>query len=79
MVKLLNPALHEEPRHQPTVIMPLKQEESILDWLQSTGRLVPSVSVEYYYDDEEDVEEEVTEVMDTVDTYDLETEEVEEL
>ena len=80
MVKLSNPALHEEPRHQPTAIVPLKQEESLLDWLQSTGRLVRHVSVEYYYqDEEEDEEEEVVEFVDPIDAYAFEDEGVEEL
>ncbi|BAZ50675.1 hypothetical protein NIES4103_32920 [Nostoc sp. NIES-4103] len=80
MVKLSNPALHEEPRHQPTPVVLLKQEQSLLDWLESTGRLVPHVSVEYYYqDEEEDEEEDVAEFIDSVDAYALETEEVEDI
>lgn len=79
MVKLSNPALHEEPRYQPTAIVPLKQEESLLDWLESTGRLVPHVSVEYCYQDEEDEEEDVAEFLDPMDAYALETEEVEDI
>ncbi|QSJ18038.1 DUF3134 domain-containing protein [Nostoc sp. UHCC 0702] len=80
MVKLSNPALHEEPRHQPTGIVPLKQEESLLDWLESTGRLVPHVSVEYYYQDEEqDEEEDVEEFVDPMDAYALEAEGIEDI
>jgi Protein of unknown function (DUF3134) len=33
-----NPALHEEPRNQPIKIPPLKSRESLLSWLESTGR-----------------------------------------
>ncbi|MFN6568564.1 hypothetical protein A6770_00645 [Nostoc minutum NIES-26] len=80
MVKLSNPALYEEPRHQLTAIIPLKQEESLLDWLQSTGRLVRHVSVEYYYqDEEEDEEEDVAEFVDPMDAYNLEAEGIEDL
>lgn len=80
MVKLSNPALHEEPRHQPAAIIPLKQEESLLDWLQSSGRLVRHVSVEnYYQDEEEDEEEEVVEFLEPMDSYALEDEEIEDL
>ncbi|MBD2303754.1 DUF3134 family protein [Nostoc sp. FACHB-190] len=61
MVKLSNPALHEEPRYQSTAIIALRQEQSLLDWLASTGRLEPYVFVEHYYEDEEDDEEEVVE------------------
>ncbi|MBW4557651.1 MAG: DUF3134 domain-containing protein [Trichormus sp. ATA11-4-KO1] len=71
-----SPALREEPRHQPTPVIPLKQEESLLDWLASTGRLVSYVSIDQSYYEDEDVEEEVEEIMDT---YNLETEETEDL
>jgi len=74
MVKLSNPALHEEPRHQPAAIIPLKHQESLLDWLASTGRLDPYVFVEHYYEDEEEDAEEVEEM---IDPYDFAPEEVE--
>lgn len=76
MVKLSNPALHEEPRHQPAAIIPLKREETLLDWLASTGRLEPYVFVENYYEDEEEDAEEVVEI---IHTYDFATEKVEDL
>jgi hypothetical protein len=76
MVKPYNPALHEEPRHQPTAIVPLTQKESLLDWLANSGRLVSYVSVDQNYDDDEDIEDDVEEIMDT---YNLQTEEVEDL
>nr|WP_199337773.1 DUF3134 domain-containing protein [Nostoc sp. FACHB-280] len=68
-----NPALHEEPRYQPAAIIPLKQEQSLLDWLASTGRLEPYVFVEHYYEDEEDDAEEV------VEQYEYETGEIDHL
>jgi len=76
MVKLSNPALHEEPRYQPAAIIPLKEEQSLLDWLASSGRLEPYVYVENYYEDEEDDEEEVAEL---IDTYEYEPEEIDHL
>ncbi|MCC5639743.1 DUF3134 domain-containing protein [Nostoc sp. CHAB 5844] len=69
MVKLSNPALHEEPRYQPAAIIPLKQEQSLLDWLASTGRLEPYVFVENYYEDEED--EEVVELINEYETEEI--------
>jgi hypothetical protein len=33
-----NPALREEPRNQPTKIAPLIPRESLLSWLENTGR-----------------------------------------
>ncbi|MBD2345936.1 DUF3134 family protein [Anabaena subtropica] len=77
MIKLSNPALHEEPRHQLGAIIPLKQEESLLNWLQSTGRLVSFQPIDYYYEDEVEDEEEYVEEF--VDTYDLDAEEIEDL
>ena len=35
-----NPSLREEPRSQRAAVIPLKQEASILDWLENTGRLL---------------------------------------
>jgi len=35
-----NPSLREEPRSQRAAVIPLKQESSILDWLENTGRLL---------------------------------------
>jgi hypothetical protein len=72
MVKLFNPALHEEPRHQPAAILPLKHEDSLLDWLASTGRLQPYVFVEHYYDDEEEDAEDVVEEVDTFEAQEFE-------
>ena len=50
-----NPSLREEPRSQRAAVIPLKQESSILDWLESTGRLLArdSKDVDYLDDDEE--------------------------
>lgn len=35
-----NPSLREEPRHKPAAIVSSEQQISILDWLESTGRLI---------------------------------------
>ncbi|MEA5515036.1 DUF3134 domain-containing protein [Nodularia sp. UHCC 0506] len=37
---MLNSPLSEEPRNQRAQVIPLKQESSMLDWLQFQGRLV---------------------------------------
>ncbi|MBW4520100.1 MAG: DUF3134 domain-containing protein [Scytolyngbya sp. HA4215-MV1] len=34
-----NPALTEEPRNQPIKVVPLSPRESLLGWLERTGRL----------------------------------------
>ncbi|NJL83676.1 MAG: DUF3134 family protein [Chloroflexaceae bacterium] len=36
-----NPALHQEPRYEPAKVIRLKQDTSLLEWLQSSGRLIP--------------------------------------
>jgi Protein of unknown function (DUF3134) len=36
-----NPALYEEPRNQPIKVTPLSSRESLLTWLENTGRLQP--------------------------------------
>lgn len=51
-----NPSLREEPRHQRAAVIPLKQESSILDWLESSGRLLARDNAEFdYLDDEEEI------------------------
>lgn len=41
-----NPALLQEPRYEPAIVIPLKQEASLLDWLKASGRLIPREPVE---------------------------------
>ena len=36
-----NPALSQEPRYEPAIVIPLKQESSLLDWLRANNRLIP--------------------------------------
>jgi hypothetical protein len=39
------PSLHQEPRYEPAVVIPLKQEISLLDWLKANNRLIARESV----------------------------------
>ena len=41
-----NPALVQEPRYEPAIVIPLKQEASLLDWLKANNRLIPREAVE---------------------------------
>lgn len=41
-----NPALVQEPRYEPAIVIPLKQEASLLDWLKANDRLIPRESIE---------------------------------
>lgn len=36
-----NPALVQEARYEPAIVIPLKQEASLLDWLKANNRLIP--------------------------------------
>jgi Protein of unknown function (DUF3134) len=42
MTTIYNPALSEEPRNQPMKVVPLLPRESILSWLERTGRFKSS-------------------------------------
>ncbi|MGA7935069.1 MAG: DUF3134 domain-containing protein [Kovacikia sp.] len=56
-----NPSLREEPREQRAAVIPLKQESSILDWLENTGRLLARDNAESDY--LEDEGEELSDLM----------------
>ncbi|MEB3179123.1 MAG: DUF3134 family protein [Nostocaceae cyanobacterium] len=73
MINRNHSPLHEEPLSQTAPVIPPQQDESILDWLQRTGRLVPRTSVEYA--DEQETEEELQEIIGTGDSYEFEQEE----
>jgi phosphopantothenoylcysteine synthetase/decarboxylase len=55
-----NPALHEQPRHQPATVIPVQRDASILDWLEGTGRLLSREVSDFDYANDE---EEITELM----------------
>jgi hypothetical protein len=75
MVKFYNPALNEESRNQPARIIPLRESESILNWLERTDRLFKSHECDRSYDD---VPEELEDII-GISISDLEREEEEEL
>ncbi|MBD2020714.1 DUF3134 domain-containing protein [Leptolyngbya sp. FACHB-36] len=53
---MYNPSLREEPRSQRAAVIPIKQESSILDWLESSGRLLARDSTESdFLDNEEEI------------------------
>ena len=41
-----NPALVQEARYEPAIVIPLKQEASLLDWLKANNRLIPREPME---------------------------------
>jgi phosphopantothenoylcysteine synthetase/decarboxylase len=53
-----NPSLRQETRNQRAAVIPMQQESSILDWLESTGRLLARDNADFdYLDDEEEINE----------------------
>lgn len=61
---MLNSPLREEPRNRRAPVIPLKQQSSLLDWLQTNGRLIARDVHEPDYSDEE---EEISEFLSTED------------
>ncbi|XWK89797.1 MAG: DUF3134 domain-containing protein [Phormidium sp.] len=55
---IYNPSLREDPIDQPAAVIPTKHETSILDWLESTGRLLArdEVSTQDYSEEAEDID-----------------------
>ncbi|OUL31759.1 hypothetical protein BV372_19960 [Nostoc sp. T09] len=54
---LISP-LREEPRNQRAAVIPLKQETSLLDWLQTSGRIIArNVHEPDFLEDEEEISE----------------------
>ncbi|MBD2678964.1 MULTISPECIES: DUF3134 domain-containing protein [Nostoc] len=68
---MLNSPLREEPRNQRADVIPLKQESSLLDWLQTNGRLIArDVHEPDFQDDEEEIDS-LMGVEDGIGDYDL--------
>ncbi len=70
---MLNSSLREQPRAQRAAVIPLRNDTSLLDWLESSGRLIPRDTQEPEYDLEE---EEIAGLIDVEDApYDIDDEE----
>ncbi|MGA1265066.1 MAG: DUF3134 domain-containing protein [Prochlorothrix sp.] len=54
----INPALKEYPRYQPAPVLPSTGNASILDWLESSGRLLArdNADPDYLAEDAEEIE-----------------------
>ncbi|MDB9314604.1 DUF3134 family protein [Spirulina sp. CS-785/01] len=60
-----SPALSQESRYEPATVIPLKQEDSLLNWLIAEGRLIARPDAEEEDKDETDPEiEDLMEVDD---------------
>lgn len=73
MVKIYsNPALHEEPLNQKATAIPIRENESLLNWIEGTGRFKlyePSESLS------DKVVEDIEEILETADYLDKEEDE----
>lgn len=65
---MYNPSLRQEPRYEPAVVIPVKYDSSILDWLKANDRLIPREREDSRSPLKED--EEISELMDVDDSYD---------
>ncbi|MBW4560178.1 MAG: DUF3134 domain-containing protein [Mojavia pulchra JT2-VF2] len=55
---MLNSPLREEPRNQRAAVIPLKQETSLIDWLQTSGRIIArDVHEPDFLNEEEEISE----------------------
>ena len=54
---MYNPSLRQIPRHLPADVIPLKQQSSLLDWLESNNRLLARDVQEPDYLHEEEISE----------------------
>ena len=63
-----NPALSQEPRYEPAIVIPLKQEASLLDWLKANDRLIPREPAEK--EPELDAADDMDELLDGEDDFD---------
>lgn len=68
---MYNPSLRQQPRHHNAPVIPLKQGDSLLEWLEKSGRLIArEVSDPDYLSDEPDLTDLMTVEEDN--DYDLE-------
>lgn len=73
MVKVFNnPALHEQPLSQGATAIPLRENESLLNWIEGTGRFKLYEPTETPSDK---VIEDIEEILETSDYLDKEEEE----
>ncbi len=50
MKKIYNPSMKEEPHDHPTWIIPPRQEETILSWIEKSGRFITQTVEDEDYD-----------------------------
>ncbi len=58
-----NPSLRQEPRYEPASVIPLKQDSSLLDWLEANNRLMPREGMESENEKYLEEDEEIAQLM----------------
>ncbi|PNW41149.1 UNVERIFIED_CONTAM: hypothetical protein BEN50_14450 [Euhalothece sp. KZN 001] len=58
-----NPSLRQEPRYEPASVIPLKQDTSLLDWLEANNRLMPKEAPESENEKYLEEDEEIAQLM----------------
>ncbi len=66
----LSPAISQEARYEPAAVIPVKQDSSIINWLEATNRLIYREQEETKGQVEEDAE--ISDLIDVDDNYDEE-------
>ncbi|MDJ0583051.1 DUF3134 domain-containing protein [Crocosphaera sp.] len=64
----LSPAISQEARYEPAAVIPVKQDSSIINWLEATNRLIYREQEETKGQVEEDAE--ISDLIDVDDNYD---------
>ncbi len=64
----LSPAISQEARYEPAAVIPVKQDSSIINWLEATNRLIYREQEETKGQLEEDAE--ISDLIDVDDNYD---------
>lgn len=60
-----NPALRKEKRYEPAPVIPLKQDGSLLDWLEANNRIIYREEIAHrFIDPTLTEEEEITDLID---------------
>lgn len=62
-----NPALRKEKRYQPAPVIPLTQDDSLLDWLDANNRIIYREEKDNYSFSEPDLSEE-EEIVDLIES-----------
>jgi hypothetical protein len=64
---MYNPSVRQEARYEPAAVIPVTKDGSLIEWLQSQGRIIAREKEENLTSVEEDVE--LSELMDVDDPY----------